>query len=80
MRLPCYQGEPKVTPARLIKLAFDDAFNITPTVLLRMKTLLNCCAILDFLFGLTNIYLSVVLSFPQGRESMVQTALNWRDN
>ena len=56
-----YQGEPKVTPTKLIKLALDGIFSFS-TVPLRVATFFGfVCAISAFTIGLIGIYFKFVL-------------------
>jgi hypothetical protein len=48
--------------------------------LIELLVLSNVIGAVSLMASMSRSFLSVVLSFPQGRESMVQTALNWRDN
>jgi polyisoprenyl-phosphate glycosyltransferase len=60
-RGPRYRGEPKVTPAKLVKLALDGIFSFS-TVPLRIATLVGfVCAGSAFLLGSIGIYFKFVL-------------------
>jgi polyisoprenyl-phosphate glycosyltransferase len=68
-RGPHYQGEPKVTPAKLVKLALDGIFSFS-TVPLRIATLFGfACAGSSFLLGLIGMYFKFIL----GREFLSWT-------
>ncbi|MGB3512315.1 MAG: glycosyltransferase family 2 protein [Microcoleaceae cyanobacterium] len=63
-RGPRYRGEPKVSVAKLFKLAFDGIFSFS-TVPLKMATILGLVsAIASFIIGLIGLYVKFVL----GRE------------
>jgi len=63
-RGPRYQGEPRVTPIKLIKLALDGIFSFS-TVPLRTATFFGfTCAVAALILGLIGIYFKFVL----GRE------------
>ncbi len=60
-RGPRYQGEPRVTPVKLVKLALDGIFSFS-TVPLRIATLFGfLCAISAFILGTIGMYFKFVL-------------------
>ncbi|NET28547.1 glycosyltransferase family 2 protein [Okeania sp. SIO1I7] len=60
-RGPRYRGEPKVSVAKLFKLAFDGIFSFS-TIPLKMATILGLVsAIVSFIIGLIGLYVKFVL-------------------
>lgn len=60
-RGPRYRGEPKVSVAKLFKLAFDGIFSFS-TIPLKMATILGLVsAIFSFIIGLIGLYVKFVL-------------------
>ncbi|NEN93624.1 MAG: glycosyltransferase family 2 protein, partial [Okeania sp. SIO3H1] len=60
-RGPRYRGEPKVSVAKLFKLAFDGIFSFS-TIPLKMATILGLVsAIVSFIIGLIGLYVKFIL-------------------
>ncbi|MDY7002796.1 MAG: glycosyltransferase family 2 protein [Cyanobacteriota bacterium] len=60
-RGPRYRGEPKVSIAKLFKLAFDGIFSFS-TIPLKMATILGLVsAIFSFIIGLIGLYVKLIL-------------------